>query len=541
MWKNKTAKRRNKLRNGFVIVIVASAITAFSTSLTAGNYGDIYGAHPWHHAMGGAVTSIVTDSSAVFYNVAGLGMLSEGDRLMVLIEAAAKKKSAGKNPNKDANKNEPGVKAADANAAKNAKDKSAKQSPSRSWSDWRKYTGALGGVYRDYFSNALDHKPADRPEKIVHELSLHYNYVRPELSTTAPSNQDIEGIRDDYAVLSLAMNLGSIFDFGRVVRFGLTFMLPATGNLITINDLNPTVHRYLQHGVSNQRPIIMAGLGVEVWKDIISVGVGFSTSVDGKGALLLKDVPISPDQVIPDQQAIIEVKAKFQPNYGLMLKYGKLRGGVTYKRESFIGISDLDARAQTQLLGIQLDFDLAVLDLFTPRVWAFGLGYQFSDKLMAAVDVNRELWSSFSSYRSDLENFTGNAPLSRTKRTYVEDFYLKDVTVTRVGVEYAFYDWFKLRGGYTKRPSPLPVNNGGINWMDADRTYFMAGVKYVLMPGHFSFLSRLKHPIVFDFTIERQNLKSRALLKISPTTRQPHYYTVGGGVWHTGFSMTFYY
>lgn len=56
-------------------------------SLSAGEFGDIYGAHPAAAAMGGAVVSTVNDSSSVYYNVAGLGKLSEGELIRARIEA----------------------------------------------------------------------------------------------------------------------------------------------------------------------------------------------------------------------------------------------------------------------------------------------------------------------------------------------------------------------------------------------------------------------------------------------------------------------
>lgn len=44
-----------------------------NSSLSATSYGEIYGAHSRAVGMGNAVTAVVNDSSAVFYNPAGLG------------------------------------------------------------------------------------------------------------------------------------------------------------------------------------------------------------------------------------------------------------------------------------------------------------------------------------------------------------------------------------------------------------------------------------------------------------------------------------
>jgi hypothetical protein len=50
---------------------------------------------------------------------------------------------------------------------------------------------------------------------------------------------------------------------------------------------------FLQNGVSNERPIIHAGIGVEIWKDHLSLGIGAQAMLKGKGAILMKDVDIT--------------------------------------------------------------------------------------------------------------------------------------------------------------------------------------------------------------------------------------------------------
>ena len=67
------------LNKYFLILIFCNLIFY---DLSAGDYGDVYGAHPAAAGMGNAVTAIVNNSSAVYYNVAGLGRLSEGDLLV---------------------------------------------------------------------------------------------------------------------------------------------------------------------------------------------------------------------------------------------------------------------------------------------------------------------------------------------------------------------------------------------------------------------------------------------------------------------------
>ncbi len=469
-------------------IALTTLLTISSYSLVAGDYGDVYGAHPAANAMGNAVVSTVNNSSAVFYNVAGLGRLSEGDKYF-----AAKEKKALEDENPDlkeqVEESEPGMK----------------------------------GVWNKVKKNTFTYIPSPRTERTPHELTLQYNMARPSLNTSAPFNQDIGKVRDDYAGLGLTLNLNSIYDLKRTFRFGLNAIIPGTGQLLTVNDVNPTVHRYLQHGVSNQKPTIMGGIGIELWKDRLFAGVGFTALAGGSGSILLKDVPISPDRVTPNQQVILQVKPFINPTYGLAFTYGKFNLGVSYRREVALAINSLPARAQTTLLGIQLDFDVSLYDNFSPRKWAYGIGYKPLDNLTLTVDVNRELWSAFRQ--------------SRTKATYSERIYFNDITYYRGGAEYAWNDWLKIRGGLARRQTPIPSMAGSQNWMDFDRLIITTGLSLSLLPGQFSMLSNLKSPIIFDFVLEYQKLHGQHVYKYNPTLQNPNY-SMGGRVLHFGFSIT---
>lgn len=467
----------------------------FSMDISAGDNGDIYGAHPAANAMGNAVTATVNDSSSVFYNVAGLGKMSEGDKIFANLEKKKKEQEAGAPE---------------------------KETPP----PWGRFKERASWEWNDIRKGTFTYTPSYRSEKTPHELTLQYNIARPRLNTSAPTNQDLTKTKDDYAGLGLTLNLNSIYDLKRNFRFGLNMLMPASGNLLVINDVNPTAHRYLQSGQSNQKPIIMGGLGIELWKDRLFAGIGFTALAGGKGSMLLKDVPITPDKAIPNQQATIEVKPMINPVYGLAFQYGKFMAGVSYRREVELGMDPISARAQTTLLGIQMDLDVAVADHFTPRKWAYGIGYKPKDSLTFTFDINRELWSAYK--------------LSRTKNTYSDPwskFYMNDITVVRGGAEFALFDWLKLRAGLARRPRPTPTMAGTNNIMDFDRFIVTGGTSLILAPGMFSFLPNLKSPIILDFVVEYQKLHGEHIYKYFATQRNPNY-SMGGNVWHFGFSVT---
>lgn len=453
------------------------------TDAFAGNFADVYGAHPYATGMGNAVSSFINDSSATYYNPAGLGLPNRGDFFYHQME------------------------------------KNGDASAPDAWEEGR--FSNLWSNTKQVFLDSLDNTPKTRSTARPHEVSLHYNYAKPALSTTAPNNGDIQDIQDHYLGLGLTLDLNNIYDLDRGFRFGLNLILPGSGNLATVNDLNPTVHRYLQRGVSNDRPLIFGGLGFEVWKEHLYIGLGFTALIKGQGAILLKDVPISPDPVTPNQQVILELKPQANETLGAMFHWGKFRLGVSFRRETYLFVDPLTARAQTTLLGIQFDFDLAVLDLYHPRTFTYALGFQATENLLIALDVSRELWSKYG--------------LSRTKEKFFTRYYLNDISVPRLGVEYRWNEAWSFRLGYMKRPTPLPSDMPQeTNWMDSGQISYTAGLSYTFIPGSGS---DLKSPILVDFSLQQQQLKSRTVLKVNPTEQNP-VYDYGGSAFHAGLAIT---
>lgn len=481
------------LKNKLIALLlgVMFGVNSFNSfNLYASEFGDVYSAHPAAGGMGNAVTATVSNTSSVFYNVAGLGRLSEAD----LINAGLEKKKAE----------------ADAKITTTVKEEKFS------------FKESVQNFLRDSKKDLFVYKEVSRPSRFTNELSLQYNYALPRLGTTAPQNQDLSKLQDNYAGLGLSINLNNIYDFKRTVKFGLGLNAPATGNLLTINDVNVNAHRYLQYGVSNQRPSIQSGIGVEVWKDRLFVGVGFTALASGNGAILLKDVPLSPNQVIPNQQVILEVKPFANPIYGAQFHYGKFMLGVSYRRETAMAVNSLPARAQTTLLGIQLDFDVSMYDMFSPRKWAYGIAYKPIERLTIAVDINRELWSA---YR-----------VSRTKANYTQKFYFDDITYARIGAEFNINKFFKFRTGFTNRPSPVPMMYGDVNLIDFKKTIVTAGLSLTLFPG-MRFLENLKNPVVIDVVAEMQKMQDVSVIKLAPSDKNP-IYTAGGSAVHIGGSVT---
>ncbi|TGL19912.1 aromatic hydrocarbon degradation protein [Leptospira yanagawae] len=356
-----------------------------------------------------------------------------------------------------------------------------------------------------------------------HEVSFSYHHVDPKINTNLQRKESLSNTKDHHLTFGLTFSLNEIYNMNNKLRFGLLIVSPATGNIVTINDQNPNVPRPIQSGSANERPNIMGGLAYEVWKDHMFIGIGFNAFVKGGGSILLKNVPIAKEESTPDQQVILQMKPIINPIYGIQFHWNQFDFGLSYRRESFLSVDPVTTRAQTTLLGIQLDLDLALLDLYQPKVYTTGISYLLKDRYRFAFDVNLEKWSEYK--------------LSRTKSTYNQNPEVKDTTNLRLGFEYLFRPDTSFRMGYARRPSAIGDVSGRANLLDFDRNIYTLGMSYTITDQSSSYLTGLKKAVVLDLVIDYQSWSSREIIKREPSSENPNF-SYGGKALHIGFGIT---
>ncbi|GBF50412.1 transporter, Ompp1/FadL/TodX domain protein [Leptospira ryugenii] len=384
----------------------------------------------------------------------------------------------------------------------------------------------IAGLARKNEQELIREKSADPTKEErqgFHELSLSYNYVDPRISTNLARRESLSETKDHHLTFGLTLNLNEIYKTNNRLRFGINLISPATGNLVTINDQNPNVPRPIQSGAANERPIILGGLAYEIWKDHLFFGIGFNAFLRGGGSILLKNVPISQNQSTPDQQVILQLKPIINPIFGLQFHWRNFDFGLSYRRETFLSVDPLATRAQTTLLGIQLDLDLALLDLYQPKVYTGGISYLHKERYRFGFDVNLEKWSE---YR-----------ISRTKATYSGAPEVKDTTNLRFGFEYLWKPETSFRLGYARRPSAIGDTSGRANLLDFDRNIYTIGMSYTITDQTSSYLANLKKAIVLDLVLDYQTWTSREITKREPSPDNPNY-SYGGKALHIGFGIT---
>ncbi|MDD5713160.1 MAG: TonB-dependent receptor, partial [Smithellaceae bacterium] len=105
---------------------------------------------------------------------------------------------------------------------------------------------------------------------------------------------------------------------------------------------------------------------------------------------------------------------------------------------------------------------------FSPAQYSLGIGLK-GEKLLIDLDLTYALWSGF------------EGPHKETPGTA-----WKDTWNPKIGFEYKLTDKWRLRAGYSFRPTPALAQTGDTNYLDSDTHVISGGFGYRLGPGELS-------------------------------------------------------
>lgn len=211
--------------------------------------------------------------------------------------------------------------------------------------------------------------------------------------------------------------------------------------------------------------------------DKLGIGVGLDY-VNGY-VNLQKNIPLNTSD--GDAKAELDGKTNnFGFNVGVYYKpTDKLSVGLNYRSKvdakveggdaTFTNVSSYLQNGVTFPKGGTTKFD-ATLPL--PQVATLGIGYQATEKLLLAFDVNWTGWSAYKELRFDYEAPVGGSTSTVSQRKYRDSFAFRvggeykatDALTARVG---AYYDLSPVKEGYMTPETP-----------DQDRLGLTAGVSY---------------------------------------------------------------
>ena len=126
-----------------------------------------------------------------------------------------------------------------------------------------------------------------------------------------------------------------------------------------------------------------------------------------------------------------------------------------------------------------------------PQVLSLGLGYQATERLLLAFDVNYIGWSSYKSLAFDYEQNTSSLKDTESPRNYKNSYAL------RLGAQYKLSDKFMVRAGTNFEKSPIKDGYVTPEVPDADRLNFTGGVGYkptdrFVIDASFSYINFMK-------------------------------------------------
>jgi long-chain fatty acid transport protein len=348
-----------------------------------------------------------------------------------------------------------------------------------------------------------------------------------EYSTDADEDLDFGSF-----VIGAALDLNSVYKMPWVIsssRFGLAISVGDDMVVSRVNDAEPQTHNYLRFGKEAQQMMVISGVGIGLFGDLIGIGAGIKSSFGGKTIILLEDVQVGTDPQTPREQNSMELEIEPSWVAGLYFDFGKivesldgLSLGFSYREASKFEL-DMKTISVVEVGGIALNLDLSMLDYYQPASYTLGVSYQFADRWLAAVDLEYQTWSDYEVSSNQSYHYDNILP------------ELDDIWIPKIGLKYSANPKTDLYFGYYYQPSFVPDEavKGPVNWLDNDKHVGSVGISYDT--GKWAGLQK---PMVLHAGYQFQYLVDRTVVKDTPTTLNPNY-SYGGTV-HTvfiGFSL----
>jgi long-chain fatty acid transport protein len=369
----------------------------------------------------------------------------------------------------------------------------------------------MGGAVGASTSNldALYYNPAGLGKSYGNTFGLGYMYSYPFI-TTKGQGQGVPGA--DY------LSMGMIFiNFGvslnEIIKklpmqatLGVSFSVLHDFRLAVMDDFDPDSYQYLRYGSPIKRTTGYLGLGVEVVKKWLWLGIGGHVMVSGEGTMhFVVDASTlnTTDPIAPTSQTVsMDVKTNLQPTCGIIFSpYKDLNLAFSYKRgisalfkpfKAFLYIDTAGGDASVTAM-------TAIISFYSPDMFRYGISYKIAGLTME-FDACMEQWKSF---RED-------AP--RVFRTRTPRF--SNIVSYHGGLEYEI-GALQIRVGYQYAPSVIPKQNMSTNYLDTTRHIVSLGLGVRFRPPW----ELLYQPVSLALTVQDQILEKA---KINTMTINGH-------------------
>lgn len=405
----------------------------------------------------------------------------------------------------------------------------------------------LGGDAYEASKNPALLPVSENPEKNPFRFSAGLVFSEPKFSAIGPVVIENSTVGSQLQTGSVEHDYPSIFGTQIGIRgplsrnfhglsFGLNLFLPLT-ELATLDTGENFLPEYVLYRARSTRPIFDMGFGMKL-NEQHSIGVGVHWNYVAKGFV---NAFVQTSANRPSSLRLsTTLKPSIAPYLGYFYNGGKFRYGSAFRFASGPE-SQFDVNFGAQALGnlAALDFHFAALSTlyYDPLSWENGFQWDVSEVWSVFFQIDYQRWSAFRYPTVQIvnpvtDNCSGSSCGVSISPSQNQNLALKDLWIPRIGAERAVSEFWKLRAGYSYRPSiykDLPSGVG--NFLDPARHQFGFGAGYTLPEALL-----IGSKAVLDFHVNYQALVEETVTKSAGDIGAPGY-TSGGKVYGAGVSL----
>lgn len=274
----------------------------------------------------------------------------------------------------------------------------------------------------------------------------------------------------------------------REVTFGGLIFLPGSGSkLVEVEGQTPTSFVLPWLGTRDEHLIAALSMGVEIIPEKLAVGAGVIILADISGSVISSTPiavfnPSKPNNPPPPEPAIASfhqslstdiapvigalfrpaswllVGASFRGEMALSLDFA-VKAGVYFDLGGTPIQAEIPFKLQGQYFYMPSEVTLSLSAKPHERITLLGdLTYAFTSTLEDHLPVTRFTIDQSAIGSSGEILALSNLGFFRTNQTPPIAADTRDIVIPRIGLEWAFQDWAKVRLGYAYHPSPLSPN-----------------------------------------------------------------------------------
>lgn len=400
--------------------------------------------------------------------------------------------------------------------------------------------GAHTAAAQDY--SAVFYNPASLSEVRDGAFAFEGAWMLPELSVEFEGTPEVEAREVEDApgiAFGAQLMVGSPDEAGRV-GLGISIHVP-TRSLLSGRAVDPAVPQWYLYESLPRRIVAALGLG---WApaDWLSVGVSVQILAGVRGQLDF-ELDVAAGRFV-EKTVVFDIEPVTAATLGVELRpLPELRLGLAWRSEIGAEVNLPVALELTELAELRVSTQFPIQ--FSPHELVAGASWRVPVwQTLLAADLTWQHWSRAPDPSPATRLDAGGALLEGAGLGEVFDapapgeartvrLGLRDIFVLAVGVEQPLGP-IQLRAGYRLRPTPVPQQTTGTNYIDASEHHVALGAGFVWRDPS----QTLKGPLTLDLSAGVGFLPARRHQKVAGNDPIGSY-EAGGRLWQLGIALRY--